>query len=376
MLAHFLLLTFVLSILCGQLYAQPPATREIKGKVVEKNGVAMVGVTVKLKNGTARVLTTKDGSFSIKVPVTEKQPVLQFTFIGYEDQEVSVDKIGTVNVTLQSLTNSLDDVVVIGYGSVKKKDITGSVGRVSVADLQKAPVASIDAALAGRVAGVQVTSPDGQPGSNADIVIRGVGSISQSSAPLYVIDGFPMEDANFNSINPADVETMEVLKDASATAIYGARGSNGVIIITTKKGKSAKPIVTYNGSLGTQKPTKTMQLLSPYEFVRLQNDINPYFANYVYFTNGKTLQDYKNAPAIDWQSICFNPNPVFQNQHISLTGRSNKTAYALSASYTDQAGLIVQSGFKRFQTRISLDQDIIRPNAFCTKRTDWPGGKQ
>jgi len=357
LLARFLLLALALTILHGSLHAQTPA-REIKGKITDKSGSAMEGVTIRLKNGTAKALSTKDGSYTIKVPASVKQPVLQFSFVGYEDQEVTASFTAPVNVSLQSLTNSLDDVVVIGYGSVKRKDLTGSVGQVPVAELQKAPVASVDAALAGRVAGVQVTSPDGQPGSNADIVIRGVGSISQSSAPLYVVDGFPMEDANFNSINPADIETMEVLKDASATAIYGARGSNGVIIITTKKGKVPKPVVTYNGSLGTQKPTKTMQLLSPYEFVRLQNDINPYFANYVYFSNGKTLDDYKNTPAIDWQKITFNPSPIFQNHHIALTGRSGKTAYSLSASYTDQQGLIVQSGFRRFQTRFSLDQDV------------------
>ncbi|HSC39461.1 MAG TPA: SusC/RagA family TonB-linked outer membrane protein, partial [Chitinophagaceae bacterium] len=229
---------------------------------------------------------------------------------------------------------------------------------VNVQDLQKAPVKSIDDALAGRVAGVMVTSNDGQPGSNAEIVIRGVGSVTQSSAPLYVIDGFPQEDANFNSINPAEVESIEVLKDASATAIYGARGSNGVIIVTTKRGKSAKPVVNYNGYVGAQKPTKLMKLMDPYEYVRLQNDINPYYANLFFFSNGKTQEDYKNEKGVDWQDLVLNNAPAFQNHFISISGRPNKTAYTFSASYADQVGLIINSGFKRYQSRFTLDQDL------------------
>lgn len=350
-----MMLVFVLGFSC--VYSQT-SIKTVNGTVSDKTGNKLEGVSIKLKGSTIATTTNKDGNFIIKVPSSQKQPILVFSSLSYASQELSVSSVTTIDVSLTEIANSLNDVVVIGYGTVKKKDVTGSVGRVNVEDLQKAPVASIDAALAGRVAGVQVTSSDGQPGSNAEIVIRDVGSVTQSSAPLYVIDGFPQEDANFNSINPAEIESIEVLKDASSTAIYGARGSNGVIIITTKRGKSAKPVLTYNGYYGVQTPTKLMSMLSPYEYVRLENDINPFYANYVYFANGKTLQDYKNAPSVNWQDMCLNKDPAMQNHSISLSGRSNKTAYTLSASYTDQMGLIINSGFKRFQTRFSLDQEV------------------
>jgi TonB-dependent starch-binding outer membrane protein SusC len=330
--------------------------KTISGIVRNNNGEPMQDVSVTVK-GTRTVTTTDaEGRYTIKVPSSNS--VLVFTNVGLVSQQKPVGNNASINVTLLPDAANLQDVVVIGYGSVKRKDVTGSVARVNVQDLQKAPVKSVDDALAGRVAGVMVTSADGQPGSNAEITIRGVGSVTQSSAPLYVIDGFPQEDANFNSLNPAEIESIEVLKDASATAIYGARGSNGVIIITTKRGKSAKPTLTYNGFYGAQKPIKFMKLMSPYEYVRMQNDANPIYANAAFFTNGVTLEDYKNRQAIDWQDLLFNDAPGFQNHSISLSAKANKTAYTVSGSYSDQEGLIIKSGFKRYQARFTVDQDV------------------
>ncbi|MDN5286521.1 MAG: TonB-dependent receptor plug [Mucilaginibacter sp.] len=349
------LLPGILFFLCSYpVFAQ---TIAVSGIVKDAKG-PLPGVTVKVKGEITTATTDNGGKFTISAP--GNQSVLVFSFIGYMSREVTIGAKTTVDITLLENTSSLDEVVVIGYGQQKVKDITGSVGIVNVKDLQKAPVKSIDDALAGRVAGLQVVSSDGQPGSNAVINIRGVGSVTQSSAPLYVIDGFPQEDANFNSINPAEVASIEVLKDASATAIYGARGSNGVIIITTKRGSSSAPQISYDGYFGGQKPTKVMQLLSPYEFVRLQNDINPYYANAYYFTNGKTLEDYKNVQGIDWQKLVFNSTPVFQNHYISVSARKDKTAYTISGSYNNQEGLIINSGFKRYQGRFTLDQDITK----------------
>lgn len=350
----------VLTLLCLlQLFSLPAIAQSqitISGTIKDNKGESLPSVSVKLKGAPIATSTDIQGKYSIKVP--NEQAVLVFTYIGFASQEATVGKRTRIDLTLKESANSLNEVIVTGYGEQKKRDITGSVGIVNVQELQKAPVKSIDDALAGRVAGVQVTSPDGQPGSNANITIRGVGSVTQSSAPLYVIDGFPQEDANFNSINPAEVQSIEVLKDASATAIYGARGSNGVIIITTKRGTSAKPTINYTGYYGIQQPTKIMELMSPYEFVRLQNDINPYYANAYYFTNGKTLESYKNVKGIDWQDLTFNNAPAFQNHYLSVSGRSNKTAYTVSGSYNNQDGLIIKSGFQRYQGRFTLDQNI------------------
>lgn len=348
-------LTLLLFMLFFQLsYSQSGKT--ITGTVNNEDKVPLANATVSVKGTNIYILTDQQGKFSIIVP--SNKSVVTVSFVGLKSVSTVVGDRDVIDFVMTKGTSDLGEVIVVGYGSVRKKDLTGSVGRVKMEDVQKAPVQTIDQALAGRVAGVQVVSPDGQPGSNAEIIIRGVGSVTQSSAPLYVIDGFPQEDANFNAINPADIESMEVLKDASSTAIYGARGSNGVIIITTKRGKSARPVLAYNGYYGAQKPVKFMKLMSPYEFVRLQNDANPQFANYVYFANAKTLEDYKDVPAIDWQDLLFNDAPNFQNHNVSLSAKVNKTAYTISASYGDMDGLIIKSGFKRYQARVTLDQDV------------------
>ena len=255
------------------------------------------------------------------------------------------------------VASSLNEVVVIGYGSVKKKDLTGSVSKVNLEELNKAPVRSFDEALAGRIAGVQVSSADGQPGASVTISIRGNNSLTQDNSPLYVIDGFPIENPNNNIINPADIETMEILKDASATAIYGARGANGVIIITTKKGKIGAPVITFDTYYGTQKDTKKMALMDPYNFIKYQSELNPIATANTFFTNGKTLDSYKNAKGIDWQGLLFRTAPI-QNYNLSITGGTVATKYVISGSAISQQGTIINSGYTRYQGRIVLDQTI------------------
>jgi TonB-dependent starch-binding outer membrane protein SusC len=329
----------------------------VSGVVVDAaSGETLPGVGVKVDGTNYGVLTDLDGKFLIKVAGNET--VLVFSYIGYESKNVTVGSNAVIRVELNTSATKLDEVVVVGYGFSKRKDLTGSVGTANVEDLQKASVKSLDEALSGRIAGVMVTSADGQPGSNADIVIRGIGSVTQSTAPLYVIDGFPQEAANFNSINPQDIESIDVLKDASSTAIYGARGSNGVILVTTKRGKSAKPTIVYNGYVGTQQLVKKMSLLDTYEFVRFQNDATPGYATSTYLTSGKTLEDYKTAQTIDWQDKVFKDNPLTYNHSLSVSGRMNKTAFMISGSYTNQQGLVINSGFKRYQGRVTLDQEI------------------
>ena len=227
---------FVLSIISLSVFSQ---TKTLKGKVSNEDGGVLQGVTVNLKGSKSSTQTAADGTFSISVPDNQSN-VLQFSFVNYTTKEVSVKNQKEIKVTLSLTDKQLDEVVVIGYGTVKKKDLTGSVSKVEMVELQKAPVRSFEEALGGRVAGVQVSSSDGQPGSPVSIVIRGNNSLTQDNSPLYVIDGVPVENPNNNAVNPSDIESIEVLKDAASAAIYGSRGASGVILITTKSGKIDK----------------------------------------------------------------------------------------------------------------------------------------
>ena len=259
----------------------------ISGKVTDEKGSPLAGVTIVVKETKKGTTTNAEGKF--QVGVADNNAVLVFSFVGFKTQEIKVGVRTAIEIKLASSESSLDEVVVIGYGTANKKDLTGSVGTVNVADMTLAPVKSFDEALAGRVAGVQVTSNDGQPGSLPNIVIRGANSLTQDNTPLYVIDGFPIESNNNNTINPADIESINILKDASATAIYGSRGANGVILITTKRGKAGAPVINYNGSFGFLDDTRRLKLLSPYEFVKLQLETNEGIAAYL-TTPDKTLE--------------------------------------------------------------------------------------
>ncbi|WP_442795166.1 SusC/RagA family TonB-linked outer membrane protein [Pelobium manganitolerans] len=328
----------------------------VKGKVVDDEGLPLPGVSVKAKNEQSATVTDVNGNFTITV--AKKTSVLVFSYLGFTTQEATVGERTIINISLQTTPSRLNEVVVVGYGTVKKGDLTGSVGQVKMEDLQKAPVKSFDEALAGRLAGVQVSSGDGQPGAGSSIVIRGQNSLTQDNSPLYVIDGFPIESSENNNINPNDIESIEVLKDASATAIYGSRGANGVIIITTKSGKKGEPTITYNGSYGFQDNIKTMDLLSAYEFVKFQQELNPSTAARLYLDSlGKTVDDYKNVQGVDRQNQLFRTAPM-QQHNLSLSGGSDNTKYYISGSIDDQQGIIINSGFKRYQGKINLNQTV------------------
>jgi TonB-linked SusC/RagA family outer membrane protein len=354
-------IVFLLTIFSG--FAQQ--NRIITGKVTDQsNGQTLIGVSIGIKDSRTGAVTDADGKYSISIP-SNKPTILVFKYIGYEPKEVVVDKQTIVNVVLVDESRSLEQVVVIGYGTTKKKDLTGSVGKVNMADMNKAPVRSFDEALAGRSAGVQVSSADGQPGAGISVVIRGNNSITQGNSPLYVVDGFPIEDPNNNIVNPNDIESLEVLKDASATAIYGARGANGVVIITTKKGKEGAPIISLDASYGLQKATKKIELMNPYEYVKYQLELDPTLVSttpypsptQLYLAGGKTLDDYKNLSGTDWQGLVLQQAPM-QNYNLSISGGSRQTKYAISGSIFDQDGVLINSGYKRYQGRIVLDQQV------------------
>ena len=327
----------------------------VKGTVIDQTGESVPGASIQVKGSTQGTITDFDGNFSLNVP--DKKSVLVISFIGYATQEVQVDPSKPMSIKLKEDTKTLEEVVVVGYQEVKRKDLTGSVAKVDMEGLLKTPASSFDQTLGGRIAGVNVSSGEGGPGGTMNIVIRGNNSLTQDNSPLYVIDGFPVEDpAIASTISPSDTESIEVLKDASATAIYGARGANGVVIITTKKGKVGKPQLKYEGSFGVQKVSNTIPMMDAYEFVKLQNELYPKDTkdNYLIEHQGKqwTLDDYRHTPQYDWQDEIF--RTAWQQSHsVSLMGGSEGVRYNASASYFDQDGVILCSNYKRFQTRMN-----------------------
>jgi TonB-linked SusC/RagA family outer membrane protein len=336
-------------------HAQLPAQlKTVTGTVKDESGAPMQGVSVSVKGHSNGVMTDASGKFTLSV---QTGAVLSFSYVNYDPARLTVEEKSDYTVTLKQKAGSMSDVVVVGYGTAKRKDLTGAVGSVNMRDFSKAPVKSFDDALQGRVAGVQVTSNDGQPGSNANIVIRGQGSITQDNSPLYVIDGFPLENANANSIDPDDIESIDVLKDAAATARYGARGSNGVILITTKKGKAGSTVVSYNVYFGIQKDPKKMKMMSPYQFVQYVQEVNPVYADSSYLANGVTLDDYKNRKAVDLQDYIYRTG-LSETHDLAVRGGTDKTRYSISGNYYDQQGVIINSGFKRYQGRVTLDQTV------------------
>ncbi|QEC54374.1 TonB-dependent receptor [Flavisolibacter ginsenosidimutans] len=330
------------------------AQTTITGLVKNTDGLPLSGVSVRAKNTSANgTVTNNSGAYSIVVQPNEK--TLVFSFVGYTTQEISIGGRKTINLTMDVNNTGMDEVIVTGYTTTTRKDLTGAVGSVKMEELQKAPVRSFEEALAGRVAGVQVTSQSGRPGSGIDIVIRGVGSISQSNRPLFVIDGFPIENPDNNILDPNDIESINVLKDASSTALYGAKGSNGVVVITTKRGTRGTPVIGYNASYGINKPIKYLKLLSPYEFVKVQSEYLG--ANNPYLNNGAVLEDYRNVKGVDWQGRLLQTGSQ-QNHSLSLRGGAGGTLYSFSGNYFNQEGIIINSAFRRYQGKLTLDQTV------------------
>lgn len=348
--------------LCPTLFAQIPVT----GRVTDSDRNPIVGANVLVKGSSTGTSTDARGSFRIEVP--SGSSVLVCSFLGYATKEVTVGTRTELEIELQNDGILLDEVVAVGYASMRKSDLTGSIAKVDMGELTKTQVLSFDQALGGRVAGVQVVSGDGRPGETANIVIRGSNSISDETdgSPLYVIDGFATEDANPASINPNDIESIDVLKDASATAIYGARGANGVIIITTKRGVESAPRVSYDGYFSWQTKPKFLRLLSGYEFVNYQTEVqtasqmaDTYFRYDEALGRNRVLADYAGYPTSDWQEYIFRGAPM-TSHHVSLTGGSKTTKYNASVSYFDQQGIIIKSSYESLKARLALDQQISK----------------
>lgn len=346
------------------------AQHRITGTVKDAQGEPIVGANV-LERGVKTNGTITDINGNFVISTTLKNSILTFSFIGYESKAISVGTKTKIEIILEENSQMLDDVVVVGYGTQKRSDLTGSVASVSMKDMMKAPVKSFDEALAGRIAGVQVVSSEGQPGASIDVVIRGGNSVTQDNSPLYVIDGFPVENPGnesvnpINAIDPADIESIDILKDASATAIYGARAANGVVIIQTKQGSEGKTTISYNGYYGWQSSTKRLDVLDPYEFVKLQNEIDPVKTKTLYLDKVNSdgtketvpLDYYKNIEGINWEEQIMRTAPM-QNHHLSLLGGTKLSKYNASFSYLNQKGIIINSGFTRGQARLGYEREI------------------
>jgi TonB-linked SusC/RagA family outer membrane protein len=322
----------------------------VQGKVISKEeGVGLPGVSVVVKGTTNGTVTDVTGSYKLNVG---DNAILVFSFVGYATEEVPVGNQSTIDVSLVLDIKALSEVVVVGYGTQEKKDVTGAVSSVEGKTLAQIPTPNIEQALQGKAAGVQITSNSGQPGASSNIRIRGTGTIGNNN-PLYVIDGVQQE-GNINFLNSDDIATLDILKDASATAIYGSRGANGVIIITTKRGKVGKGQLTFNAYVGTQSAWRTLDVTNASEYATLDNLArdNAGFAKNPDWANPASLGEGTN-----WQKALFR-NAGIQNYQLAYSGGANKSTYYVSGSYLKQDGINIGTAFQRFNFRVNVDHQV------------------
>jgi TonB-dependent starch-binding outer membrane protein SusC len=318
-------------------------SRKVTGKVTSEDDLVLTGVSVRVKGSNAGTVTAADGTFTISVA---PKAVLVFSVVGYGSQEMPAD--GNLNIRLTRTNKALDEVIVVGYGTTKRKDLTGAISTVSAAQIEKVPVTTLDQALQGRSPGVQVTNNDGAPGGGVQVQIRGVGSLG-SNDPLYVVDGYPIS-SGINTLNPSDIASIDILKDASATAIYGNRAANGVVIITTKRGKKGGVQISVDANTSIQGRPKTYKVLNAQQFGALA------FAHAT--IDGYTaLPNWADADTLheaDWQHAVYQTG-VRQNYNVAIRGGSDKVQTAFSAGYFDQKGIVLGSDFKRYNLSANVD---------------------
>ena len=349
-------------------FAQKSGTKHtVTGKVTDQSGEPLIGATVLVTGTTNGASTNATGDYSIQVP---EGASLTFQYIGYEAKTEKVGARTKVDVKLEQSKQTIDEVVVIGYGTVKKTDLTGSVANVKMSDIKDVPVVSVDQALQGRIAGADIMATTGEPGATTSIRIRGTRSISASNEPLIIVDGVIDGIHDLNDINSSDIESISVLKDASSTAIYGARGSNGVIVITTKKGRGmdGRPNITFKTDLGFSQLPRQLDIMNATEFARYRND-------YAYFFSSADGND-KIEPDSPMSKYPF-PNPeakgvgtnwidtitrtaLYQNYDLSISGASAKSSYYASAGFNETQGIIDNSGLKRYSARLKVDHEFAK----------------
>ena len=323
--------------------------RAITGSVKDEAGEGLPGATIMLKGTSIGAVTDAMGDFSLNVP--DDAETLVISYVGYSSKEVSIVGRARIDITLEADITSLNEVVIVGYGSQEKSDISGSIVSVSSESYENLPVTNVDNALQGRTPGLELTQTTGDPAAGMKIRIRGNNSINFSNGPLYVLDGVVIGDINV--LNPNDIESMEILKDASATAIYGSRGANGVILITTKKGKEDSFNINFRGFYSVTNPGRTVDLLSPSEFAEQANTKNQALgANAIY--SDAEIQALRNGGGTDWQDDALNHDVWNKNFNLSVSGGSSKTTYFVSANYLDKEGVVKNRTYDRYGLRANV----------------------
>ena len=343
----------------------------VTGTVVDQEGLPLAGANILEKGTTNGTQTDFDGNYSITVG--GRDAILLVSYIGFSAKEISVAGQSTINITLEESAAALDEIVVVGYGTQRKSDLTGSVTSLSQDDLNPGANASVDQLMLGRAAGVQITQASSAPGGGMSIRIRGASSVNASNEPLYVIDGFPIDNSPnlsggggaqvgenqspnnpLNALNPSDIQSIEILKDASATAIYGSRGANGVILITTKKGREGRVNVTYDAYGGVQTVAKELDVLSTSEYISAINELSLEQGNSIVFSD-EDITEIGNGNY--WQGEVFRSAPV-TSHNLSVSGGTEKTSFYASMNYFDQEGVVKNSGIKRYTGRINLETSV------------------
>ena len=350
----------LLTLMALTLALSASAQTKITGRVVDENGQPAIGANIIVSGTTQGASADIDGKFTLSV---KKNATLIVSYLGYKTQEVKVGAQTDFQIKLQPDANIMDEVVVVGYGSAKRSDLTGSIASVSAKNIEGYQSGSVLGALSGQVAGVQITTADGTPGSGFEIKIRGIGTVNGDAAPLYIVDGFQVD--NIDYLSSSDIEQVDMLKDASAAAIYGARAANGVVLVTTKSGKIGKPTVTYSGSASYRKISKTLDLLNNYEFAKFQQEsgFNTYWREGE-DSNGEpyryqTAEDYLKVPGIDWQDEVFRPT-WSQDHNVALSGGTENTRYSVSFSDYLENGIFNNSGFNKVTAKATLNQKVTK----------------
>lgn len=355
-----------------------PAEQEVRGTVLDESGGGLPGVSVVIKGTQRGVTTDVDGVFSLTVP--NESAVLVFSFVGYLTEETIVGSRSSIQINMKPDLKSLDELVVIGYGVVKKSDLTGSLSQVKAKELNAFPNANVLQALSGRAPGVHVRQSSGAPGAGMNVRVRGGNSITGSNEPLYVIDGFPV-NGNPTHLNTADIESLEILKDASATAIYGSRGANGVVMITTRKGKKGRTNVDFETSYGSQKLIRKLDLMNAKEYAQFYNqqaindNIQPFFSQ----------QDIDNlGEGFDWQDFVFQRAPMITSS-LNVNGGNDKTTFSISGSTFGQQGIVKGSDYNRYSIQTNISHKVSdrftidlssTASRLLTERKDSQGGSR
>lgn len=366
----------------GSSYPAPQQqTKTITGTIVDNTKEPLIGVNIVVKGTSTGTVTDIDGKFSL--PITETNAVLVISYIGYKSQEIKVGNQSSLNVTLEAETLGLEEIVVVGYGTVKKKDLTGSVSSVNSETISKSPVTSATQAIQGRLPGVFISNSTTKPGENASVVIRGKRSISGSSDPLYIVDGIPVV-GGINEISPSDIETIDILKDASATAIYGARGSNGVILITTKRGKAGKTQVDYNGYVGFQTVLNLLEYMDGAAYAETVREsyrsTGKYLSDKPSWEEDQKIGSFANDPyTLESLKMAYDENGNYDpskvrsgskwweavqrtgmvtDHQLSVRGGNDKTNFTFSGSYYDYKGLVKDEEFSRYSIRLNLEHSV------------------